>query len=129
MAAKHRQKSGSNGRKKQNKVQRYFDYSLLFVVIFLVCFGLVMIYSTSSYSSQVDFGDSFHYLKRQFMWAGIGFLGLLLISRIDYHLWSKFAFFGYIVMNLMLMAVLIIGFTASHGRNADCYRAGSIPAF
>lgn len=115
MAAKHRQKSGSKRERKQNRVQRYFDYSLLFVVIFLVCFGLVMIYSTSSYSSQVDFGDSFHYLKRQVMWAGLGFLGLLLISRIDYHLWSKFAFFGYIVMNLMLMAVLIIG-TASHGQ-------------
>ena len=101
----HRQRSKGKQEKKQNKVQRYFDYSLLFVVIFLVCFGLVMIYSTSSYSSQVDFGDSFHYLKRQAMWAGVGFLALLMISRIDYHLWSKFAFFGYIIMNLMLLAV------------------------
>lgn len=31
--------------------KRYFDYPMLFLVIFLICFGLVMIYSTSSYKS------------------------------------------------------------------------------
>ena len=42
------------------KTEKYFDYSLLFIVIFLVCFGLVMIYSTSAYNSQIENnGDSF----------------------------------------------------------------------
>ena len=29
----------------------YFDYSLLAIIIFLMCFGLVMLYSISSYGS------------------------------------------------------------------------------
>ncbi len=42
---KKRERTGS-------KPTRYFDYSLLFIIIFLVCFGLVMLYSTSSYDGQ-----------------------------------------------------------------------------
>lgn len=42
---KKRERTGS-------KPTRYFDYSLLFIIIFLVCFGLVMLYSTSSYDGR-----------------------------------------------------------------------------
>ena len=42
--------------------KRYFDYPMLFLVIFLICFGLVMIYSTSSYKSTVTYGNSYHWL-------------------------------------------------------------------
>ena len=41
-------------KKKGDKVH-YFDYSLLAIVIFLMCFGLVMLYSTSSYDAQLNF--------------------------------------------------------------------------
>ena len=60
--------------KKSKKVNRvrsysYYDYSLLLLTIFLVCFGLIMIYSTSSYSAQLKQEDSMsHYTlkdKRQ----------------------------------------------------------------
>lgn len=50
---------------------KYFDYSLLFIIIFLVLFGLVMLYSVSAYEGQDVFNDPFHYLKRQ---AGCAFL-------------------------------------------------------
>ena len=46
--------------KSRTKTEKYFDYSLMFIVVFLVCFGLVMIYSTSAYNSQIENnGDSF----------------------------------------------------------------------
>ena len=45
--------------------KRYFDYSLLFVIIFIVGFGLVMIYSTSSYTAQMEYGSSEYYFKKQ----------------------------------------------------------------
>ena len=35
-------------KRKENPIS-YFDYNLLFLVVFLVCFGLVMLYSSSSY--------------------------------------------------------------------------------
>ena len=40
------------------RTEKYFDYTLLFIVIFLVCFGLVMIYSTSWYSAANKTGDA-----------------------------------------------------------------------
>lgn len=98
------------------KTEKYFDYSLLFIVIFLVCFGLVMIYSTSAYNSQiVNDGDSFFYLKRQCLFAVGGMVGMTAISRIPYHFWKRFTFMAYIGMNLLLGVVLIYG-AASHGQ-------------
>ncbi len=98
------------------KTEKYFDYILLFIVIFLVCFGLVMIYSTSAYNSQIsNNGDSFYYLKRQGMLASAGLVGMLIISRIPYHFWKRFTLPAYVVMNGMLLVVLLYG-AASHGQ-------------
>ena len=78
------------------KKRRYFDYSLLTIVIFLVCFGLVMLYSTSSYSAQIDFdGNSMYYVIRQGIFSVIGFAGMLLVAKIDYHYFSKLAWLAY----------------------------------
>ena len=96
-------------RKKKYRSERFFDYSLFFVVIFLVCFGLVMIYSTTSYSSQLENGDSFYYLTRQAALAGLGFVAAIIISRIDYHFWARFAFIAYIIMIIAQVLVLFIG--------------------
>ena len=42
----------------KKKTERYFDYSLMFIVVFLVCFGLVMVYSTTSYSYGLSYLSS-----------------------------------------------------------------------
>ena len=39
-------------RAKKEKLHNYYDYSLLVLVIFIAAFGLVMIYSSSSYTAQ-----------------------------------------------------------------------------
>ena len=52
-------------RRRGEKKTTYFDYNLLFIIIFLLCFGLVMLYSSSSYTSANKYGDSAHYLKLQ----------------------------------------------------------------
>lgn len=66
------------------KTQSYYDYSLLFLILFLVCFGLVMIYSTSSYNAQRIYGDATHYLAKQALFGGAGILIMLFVSKIDY---------------------------------------------
>ncbi len=48
---------------KRQKSIRYFDYSLLFLIIFLLCFGLIMLYSTSSYYGSTRFNDAAYYVK------------------------------------------------------------------
>lgn len=61
--------SGSRPRRRRTAAgqrQRYFDYELLIVIVFLIGFGLVMLYSTSYYQAQLKYdGDGFHYFKRQ----------------------------------------------------------------
>ena len=51
--------------KKKNKPRRFYDYSLLFTVIFLTVFGLVMIYSSSSYAAQLKFGNAAFFMMKQ----------------------------------------------------------------
>lgn len=102
--------------KAQMKTEKYFDYSLLFIVIFLVCFGLVMIYSTSAYSSQItNNGDSFYYLKRQGALAMLGIAAMFVISRIPYHFWRRVINLAYGLTGLLLFLVLVSG-VASHGQ-------------
>ena len=60
-------------RKKKRSGIVYFDYSLLAILICLVCFGLVMLYSTSSYSAMMkQNGDSLFYFKRQLLFCIVG---------------------------------------------------------
>ena len=60
----------------------YFDYSLLFIIIFLLGFGLVMLYSTSAYTSQLKFGSSTYYLYKQIFSSALGLVGLAMVSML-----------------------------------------------
>ncbi|HCR41432.1 MAG TPA: cell division protein [Lachnospiraceae bacterium] len=73
----------------KRKMHSYYDYSLLFLTLFLVCFGLVMIYSTSSYNAQRLYGNATHYLERQALFSGAGILIMLFASKIDYRIYIK----------------------------------------
>lgn len=90
----------------QKQVVKYFDYSLLAIVIFLVCFGLVMLYSTSSYSAQIKFNDSMYYFKRQAVFSAISLIGMLVVSKIDYHWYVKISKFIYVVSFVLMILVL-----------------------
>ena len=95
------------GRKrKSNKSKSYFDYTLLFIVIFLVCFGLVMLYSVSSYEATLETGNSAYYLKKQMVSTVIGFGAMLIVTMLDYHIWKKFAYIAYAVSIISVLLVL-----------------------
>lgn len=88
---------------------KYFDYSLLFIIIFLVLFGLVMLYSVSAYEGQDVFNDPFHYLKRQAGCAFLGFIGMFIVSVIPCEWWKKLSFPSYVLSFLMCAAVIVVG--------------------
>lgn len=94
---------------KKNKTKRFYDYSLLFAIIFLTAFGLVMIYSASSYTAQLKFDNASYFMTRQLVIASIGlFLGICL-SKLDYHWYARFAMPAYAVSLLMMVAVSFVG--------------------
>lgn len=98
-----------NRPEKKKKARRFYDYSLLFTVIFLTVFGLVMIYSSSSYSAQLVYGDAAYFMKRQAMIALAGFVGMILISKMDYHWYARFAVLAYIMSYVLMIAVSLFG--------------------
>ena len=80
--------AGTRRRRKENTGPvpvRYYDYSLVAVLVFLVCFGLVMLYSTSAYTALIENEDSMYYFKRQILFCGAGFVIIYIVSRINYH--------------------------------------------
>lgn len=99
---------------KKEKTRGFYDYSLLFVILFLVAFGLVMVYSTSSYTAELKYEDSLYFLKRQTVFAVAGSLAMLVIARIDYHYFKLFTKVAMYMIIVLLVVVLFVG-NESHG--------------
>lgn len=104
-------------RGKPKKLHSYYDYNLLFLTIFLVCFGLVMVYSTSSYNAARDYSNPAYYLEKQGAFAVFGVIVMLIVSKIDYRIYkAKFPVIKvrpvvvlYFLCILLQIAVLIFG--------------------
>ncbi len=94
---------------KKNKPKRFYDYSLLFAIIFLTAFGLVMIYSASSYTAQLKFDNASYFMTRQLMIAVAGLFGAIVLSKMDYHWYARFALLAYVVSLALMVAVSIFG--------------------
>ncbi len=91
---------------KRRKDESFFDYTLLFVVLFLVGFGLIMIYSASSYEANLDYGDPAYYLKRQAIAAALGLVAMIVVSMIPTELFSKFSTLYYIIAMVGIFLLL-----------------------
>ena len=99
--------AGKGRRKRKEQTEYFFDYSLLVIVLFLLGFGLVMIYSASSYTAFQDYkGDSGHFMKRQLLAIIIGLVLMIVVANIDYHFWARFYLLGYIVSAVSILVVL-----------------------
>jgi cell division protein FtsW len=86
-----------------------FDYLLLIVVLALVGIGIVMVYSTSAILAGERFQDPYYFLKRQALYAGIGFCLMILMLFFPYQTLNRFAYPLLILSILALIAVLIPG--------------------
>ncbi len=103
--------------KSKKKIKRRFTYdaTLLFPVLFLVGFGIVMVYSASSALSLKVHGHGYYYLQRQAAFSLIGIIVMILCRHIPYRL------FGYFVYPLLfsaiglLILVLVPGFGVTAG--------------
>lgn len=103
--------------KRKEKAITYFDYNLLFLIIFLVCFGLVMLYSSSSYiaANSALYGyDGAYYLKKQLRNVIIGAVGMIFLTMVDYRVWKKFSVLAYMGSLALCIAVVFVG-SDSHG--------------
>ncbi len=94
--------------KKKRKI-KYMDYTLLLLVICLLVFGLVMLYSTSAYSATLKTGDSAYYLKKQVQAALVGFFLMFLSLKIGYKNFKKLTGLFYAVALILCVLVIFVG--------------------
>ena len=92
-----------------NKSTNKMDYSFLLIVIALLCYGLIMVFSASSATAHYQYDDAYYFIKRQFAWAVIGLGIMFLISRISYKTIYKYTIHLMGATLFLLVAVLLIG--------------------
>lgn len=110
----------NSSRRRQQNSENFMDYSLLFIVLFLLGFGLIMVYSTSSYEANLDFGDSAYYLKKQLFATILGLIAMMFVANIPYHFWERFAVIGYILSVVLILLIIPFGHE-SHGAKRWLY--------
>ncbi len=102
---------------KREPRQGTVDYSLLLITLCLVAFGMLMIYSASSYTSQVKYGDSAFFLKKQGVGVLVGLVVMFMVSRFKYSnylaklpvLQMRIITVMYIIAAALQVAVLFVG--------------------
>ena len=92
------------------KKQAPFDFTFFLLLMALLAFGLLMLFSASAPTAAHEpFNNPFYFVLRQGMWAVIGLVGMFFFSRRDYRFWKRFARLFILLSFLLLIAVLIIG--------------------
>ena len=91
------------------------DVYILLATLGLLGLGVVMVYSASAVMAFREYGDSFYYLKRQLIFAGLGLVAMYFAMNVDYWVWKKYAKIGLIVCFALLVVVLIPGIGVVRG--------------
>ncbi|MDP3058774.1 MAG: putative lipid II flippase FtsW [bacterium] len=85
------------------------DYLLLAVILILVGVGVLLVFSSSTSISYARYGNNWHYLRRQLIWAAIGLVFMYIVSRINYWKFRAVANFALIGSIILLVALFIPG--------------------
>ncbi len=84
----------------------HMDATFLIIILVLLTFGLIMLFSASYAYAYYQYGDSLYFIKRQAIFAVMGIAGMLFVSCINYHVLLKFVpwFFG---GGLLLLVIVL----------------------
>lgn len=95
---------GSENNEKDTK--NNLDFGMLITIIILLCAGIVMVASASSYYALSNYNNSNYFLVRQLFFGIIGFIFMIIISDIDYKRYKKWGYLFYIICLVLLVLVL-----------------------
>lgn len=97
---------------KKKSVRATYDYIVLFVVILLVLFGIVMIFSSSYYKAMTTESfqnDMFYFVKKQSRSGLLGFVGMLFMANFPYRNLRRFTLPAYVVGCILLLLLIPFG--------------------
>ncbi len=118
-AQKERNQGRSSATKEELKkfvnfrIPQKFDFSFFMIIIILLAFGLVMLFSASYAAAKEQYDNSYYFINRQLIFAALGFAAMIALSFIDYHLYAnKFILNLAIVLGVGLMLLVkVMGIT------------------
>ena len=87
-----------------------FDYSILIVTLLLLSMGLIMLLSASAPKSFSENGNSYEYIMKQGLVAGVGLVLMIALSKIEYRIYRRLKWVIYIGFVVLL---IVVGFVAS----------------
>ena len=85
------------------------DFILLIIIILLLALGIIMVLSASAPSALAETGNSYTYVSKQMVFAGLGLVAMYFISKIDYRIYKKFYWIIYWISVGVLLLVLVPG--------------------
>ena len=77
--------------KRRGRALPAFDLPFLAILLALLSFGLLMLYSAGYAVALYRRGDAYTYIRPQLLFAALGAVAMYMASRIDYHIWHKLA--------------------------------------
>lgn len=89
------------------------DFTLLITILLLLSIGLIMVLSASSPSALAESGNSYSYFSKQLLFAILGIVAMLFISKIDYRFYQKFYKHSWWLALILLALVLVAGKTVN----------------
>jgi len=101
------------------------DGVMLAVLVGLIAFGVVMVYSASAVLAYRNFDNGQYYLIRQGIFALAGLPMMVVLARIDYHRLRPLTYWIFAVA-LVLLLVTALGHGQSAGGAARWIRVGSV---
>ena len=103
----------SSDEQRRAKAVSYFDYTFLLVLIFLVGFGLIMVYSASYYEAMQTTGNPAYYLKKQLIAVLIGWVGVYVAYKIPYKFYDNLGWFPYVICYVVIAMIIPFGHTVN----------------
>lgn len=105
-------------KKTKTKKPGMIDYTFLFVVVLIVCAGMVMLLSASTPAARTKYGNSYYFFSKQLIFVIAGFIGMAITSYVDYKIYKKYApyIFGIALFLIVIVAIPGIGIKLNGSR-------------
>lgn len=98
-------------------IKTEFDSVIFYTTMLLVFIGIIMVFSASFVQSSFKHHDAYYFLKRNVVYAILGFISMMIMSNIDYRFWKKNATtIGIVAVILLILVITPLGIKANGAR-------------
>ena len=97
---------------------------IIMIVLVLLIFGLINVYSSSCIWANYKYNDSLYFFKRQLIFVILGVITMMITSTIDYHLYKKYHKVILLICLLLMILVLIPGIGMVRGGSRSWFNLG-----